>query len=121
MQVNTIQRDSNTYCSEPEDKVEYDEWRLGFFDLGILIEGSHEVVNDFIYVFRHRNTGQSIGLIKFLMDQRHGMHPVLTLPNSRQRCLIFKIGGLWMEQAGNNLQVVFDPVMDLPKHPFPFP
>ena len=33
MQVNAIQGDLNTYCTEPEDKVEYDEWRLGLFDL----------------------------------------------------------------------------------------
>ncbi|EEF45427.1 synapse-associated protein, putative [Ricinus communis] len=33
MQLNAIQCDLNTYCNEPEDKVEYENWILGFFDL----------------------------------------------------------------------------------------
>ncbi|KAF2287802.1 hypothetical protein GH714_002773 [Hevea brasiliensis] len=33
MQVRAIQCDLNTYCTEPEDKVEFDRWRLGSFSL----------------------------------------------------------------------------------------
>ncbi|KDP40072.1 hypothetical protein JCGZ_02070 [Jatropha curcas] len=33
MQVRSIQCDLNTYCIEPEDKVEYENWRLGSFSM----------------------------------------------------------------------------------------
>ncbi|XP_050220557.1 uncharacterized protein LOC126670778 [Mercurialis annua] len=33
MRVNAIQCDFNTYCNEPEDKVDYENWRLGVFNM----------------------------------------------------------------------------------------
>ncbi|KAM7485172.1 hypothetical protein LguiA_001181 [Lonicera macranthoides] len=53
VQIRSIQSDMNTYCEEPEDLVEYNEWKLGFVlderveeveDLGVIEEIYNEIV-----------------------------------------------------------------------------
>jgi hypothetical protein len=65
----------------------------------------------------HRDAGYAIGLVEFLVDQGHGLYPVLALLDGRKRRLILEAIGLRVQEAHDHLQIVFDSMVDLLEQP----
>ena len=61
-------------------------------------------------VFSELNPRQVLGLIQPFVDEGHGSDTVLAFLEHLQGLSILDIFGLKVEQTGNDLQIVFDPV-----------
>ena len=80
--------------------------------------GLEQVQRQAVEVLRKINIGQVFGKIEFLVDKGHRPDPALTLFKHIHGGWILDFVRLKIQQAGHNLHIIFDPMMDLSEEDF---
>jgi len=83
--------------------------------------GEEEVGRQAFHILGKIDSRQRFGLIQLFMDQRHGVDPVLALPEEVGRLPVPDVRHLQVEQTADDLEVVLDPVVHLLEQDLFFP